>query len=459
MGRSTLGVLGSVILYFALAAAGLCILNFDAAASEPGDTLSSQLKGIKPFPLDHDAGSMAVHALQSAVGPHFPRATYGYLVGISCAAFKFVYDSVEAYEPLRDASPVDVLTTAANALGFPEAHWELGRPIDVVRELVRQEIDNGRPVIAPFLKPDAYHGFCIITGYDLEREIFYLQGAFGQSGTVVTVPMSESWDGPTVSPAGWATNPIFIIGPKSGEYLSSAEIAKPMFEEGIRLMKGGTLAYGTHPGESRYISGSGAREALYGLPAFDALSADVEHEPLVLGVDGGQIVNFGFIWRIDAQVGQLEHDRRAAAEVMTTLTNSVPADKFREVRDGVREFERISEDARGLRKVFWCVIPDSLTTPGDVSRYISETPSMVFRVPEDERIQDQLRKDGYGVFKTLWGWVAIDDVHEKRMLAKTRLRRVIVRERHQIELLGRILDYIDQPAKLRDSRKSQNRDG
>jgi hypothetical protein len=459
MDRSTLGVLRSLILYFTLAAAGLCLMNVDAVASEPGDTLSGHLKGIKPFPLDHDSGSMAVYALKSAVGPHFPRATYRYLVGVSCAAFKFVYDSLEAYEPLRDASPVDVLTTAANALGFDEAHWELGLPIDAVTELVRQEIDSGRPVIAPFLKPDAYHGFCIITGYDLERKIFYLQGAFGRSGAAVTVPIPESWDGPTVSPAGWATNPIFIVGPKTNKYLSSAEIARPMFEQGIRLMKGGTVAYGTHPGEARYMSGPGQYEAFYGLPAFDALSADVEQEPLVLGVGGGQTVNFGFIWRVDAQVGQLAHDRRAAAEVMTTLTNSVPADRFREVRYGVREFERISEDARGLREVFWCVIPDSLTTAADVSSYISESTSMVFSVPEDESLQNQLRKDGYGVFKTLWGWVAIDDTHEKRMLAKTKLRRIIVRERDQIGLLERILDYIDQPAKLRGSRRSRERDG
>jgi hypothetical protein len=348
---------------------------------------------------------------------------------------------VEVYEPLRDACPVDVLTVGADALGFHEAHWELGLPIADVRELVRNEIGNGRPVIAPYLKPDAYHGFCIITGYDLEQDVFHLQGAFSPQEVNVTVPVPESWDGPTMSPAGWTTNPVFVLGPKADEYQSSPEIAKRVFAEAIRLMQGGTITYGNHPGETEYMGRAGPHEALYGLPA------------LVVHVDGTQAVNFGFIWRIDAQVGQLEHDRRGATYFIRAVTKLVPADKIREVTGVMRTFDDIAADARELRRAFWHVIPDSLTSSADVSRFMAEAPSLVFSLVADEGLHDDLRANGYGVFRTPWGWVAIDDNHEKRMLAKTVLRRIVVREAHQIERLSQMIEYIGRPVPPKAAKK------
>lgn len=457
MGRSTPASLRLMVRYCLLAAAGLCLANLSAATPQASDSLSGHVEGIKPFPPDHDSGSMAVYAMKSAIGQDFPRATYGYLVGVTCAAFKFVYDSVEVYEPLRDACPVDVLTVGADALGYHEAHWELGLPIEDVKELIRKEIGSGRPVITPYLKPDAYHGFCIVTGYDLEQDVFHLQGAFGPEEVNVTVPVPESWDGPTMSPAGWATNPVFVLGPKADEYQNSAGIAKRVFAEAIRLMQGGTITYGNHPGEAEYMRQAGPHEALYGLPALDLLSADVEHEPLVVDVDGTQAVNFGFIWRIDAQVGQLEHDRLGAAHFIRALSNSVPAERLREVRGVLGAFESISADARELRRAFWHVIPDSLTGYADVSLFMAEAPSLVFRLAADEGLHDDLRADGYGVFRTPWGWVAIDDSHEKRMLAKTVLRRIVVREGHQIERLNLMMEYIGRPMASEAAKKRREK--
>jgi hypothetical protein len=401
---------------------------------------------------------MAIYAFKSSIVKDFPRATYRYLVGLSGAAFKFVYDSLESYEPLRDACPVDILTRASMALGFHEAHWELDQPIEVVKDLIKCEIDSGRPVIAPYLKPDAYHGFCVITGYDYEQNVFYLQGAFSQQGKELAIPVPDGWDGPTASPAGWATNPIFIIGPKTGEHMSSDEIAMSTFTDGVRLMKGGELVYGGHPGEAEYMGKAGPRQALYGLPAFDLLSLDIENEALVKDEGGAPAVNFGLIWRIDAQLGQLEHDRDAAADLLKFLTNSVPAEKSMEVKEAIRDFEQVKEHARGLRSIFWCVVPPDVGGSAAISKYITDSPSMVFRITVDEGVRSDLKANGYGVFKTPWGWVAIHDTHQKRMLAKTALRQIIVRERHQIDRLTGIMEHVGKRELPKRSRKQKEAD-
>lgn len=405
---------------------------------------SNHLVGVRPFGLDYDSGSMALHALRSSLQAGGRSMMYWELVGLSGAAFKFVYDSTAAFEPLRDVYPIDVLREASVVLGFPEAHWETAKPLDAVKDIVRNEIDRGRPVLAPFLKVDAYHGFFIITGYDFDRTVFYLQGAFQSRSGEVTVPIPEAWDGPTVSPAGWATNPVFVLGEKSNESQDQSIAARRTIERGLEQMRGGKVVYGVHPGERRYMEYGGPHEATCGLPAYDLLSSDIENGRFVLHVGGEARLNFGLIWRIDSQVGQLEHDRSNGATFLDFLPRKLPPGPVPRLKEIVASFEETAEDASVLRKIFWDEGPDTLTAAESVAEYVNGSSSIIFHIPDRDGLPDELQSLGFDLFRTAWGWVLVDDTHEKRMLAKTALHSIVVRERRSIGMLEDILGYIEQ---------------
>lgn len=407
------------------------------------DLRTNRIENIKAFPLNHDSGSMALHALQSAISAYGLNASYQQVAGMSGAAFKFVYDASESYEPLRDVYPIDVLTTAAKALGFSKAHWETGKPIGAVKDMVKNEIDDGHPVLVPFITDEPYHGFFVITGYDFDKNILYLQGARRTEKGYVVVPIPEEWDGPTVSPAGWATNPIFIIGPNSGGGIKRLRVEKRTVELGISVMKGGTLPYGSHPGEHLYMAGESPRQASYGLPAYDVLSSDIENEPFVIEVDGEERFNFGLIWRIDAQIGQLEHDRYQGGLFLRYLSGGVPSDRAEDLNEIILGFENVSKDANDFRPIFWDEVPSTLTDAQGIADYVSRRSSMIFKIWGPQKLRQDIEAMGFGTYNTPWGWVLVDDSHEKRMLAKTALRSIYVRDRRLLGLLEDIVDHIE----------------
>ncbi|MFH1312303.1 MAG: hypothetical protein ABIJ00_03670 [Candidatus Eisenbacteria bacterium] len=419
----------------------LCLMATLAEGEENKHSGSNQLEGINPFPLDYDSGSMALYALKSSLDAYDVSTAYQRLTGLSGTAFKFVYDSTEAYEPLRDLYPMDALAEAATALGFYDAKWVTGKPIGAVKDIIKHEIDSGRPVLAPFLKADAYRGFFIVTGYDFDRDLLYLQGAFEGDSAYVTVPIPETWDGPTVSPAGWATNPVFVIGEAKRLDQKTLEAGKEPVERAISAMKGGSLPYGLHPGERAYMGQPGPHEALYGFPAYDLLSHEIEHRELIDRTDGGAQLDFAFLWRINSQVGQLEHDRRSARFFAKLLSRELPDEKRADVSDVMQSLAETADDAGILRKFFWHVITDTMTA-GDVAGYVKANTSMVFRLPDVEPLLNELQADGFEIFETAWGWLLVDDTPRKRTLAKTALRSIIVRERRSLDLLEGIADHI-----------------
>jgi hypothetical protein len=419
----------------------LCILVGWVGVAQADPLRANRVEGVKAFDLDHDSGSMALHALQSALGACGCETGYQRLMRVSGAAFKFVYDSTAAYEPLRDLYPMDVLTGASKGLGFDDAHWVTDEPIETVKAVIKREIDSGRPVLAPFLKPDAYHGFFVVTGYDYGQGLFYLQSAFEGDSGYVTVPIPEVWDGPTVSPAGWATNPIFVIGERkrSGQEIPMAE--KEQVELAVSVMKGGRLTYGTKPSEYPYMARPGPHEALYGLPAYDLLSHDIENRELIKTKDGEATLDFAFIWRIDSQVGQLEHDRRNSGHLSMLVSLELPREDGAGMGEARQSLDATADDAGELRRFFWHELPDTIEA-GDVAAYVRASSSIVFKLPDDEHLRDRLRAEGFDIFNTVWGWVLIDDSRAKRMLAKTELRSIVVREQRTLEILDGIVDRV-----------------
>jgi hypothetical protein len=393
--------------------------------------------------MDFDSGCMALESLGSAldaVGHPSPRVR---LAAVSGSCFKFVYDTTGAYEPLRDLFPTDVLRKACDAMGFPDAHWEAGRPVSEVKAAVKREIDAGRPLLAPFLKNDAYHGFFVIVGYDYDAGVLYLEGALRDSG-YVSVPIPERWDGPTAGPAGWADNPVFVLGEYREEEGSGAALGldKALATDGIVSLKGGRLAYGSHPGELAYMEEPGPRQALYGLPAYRLLARDAAEGDLVVERSGREEADFALIWRLDAQLGQLEKDRGDAATALTYIVARVSGGKSIEVEDLVANVRRTVDDVKALRKIFWDEPGPQVDTPDEIVDYVKNSGSIVFSFAGHDKYKEELAGRGLKAFRTRWGPVIVADSPEKRLRARTLVRSLEARERATEVALEGIEDFI-----------------
>jgi hypothetical protein len=415
------------------------------AASAVGQTkappaLFNQVEDVRPFALDQDSGSMALHAFTSCLDAIGTSASYSRLVAISGTAFAFVYDTTEAYEPLRDLFPTDVFKVCANALGFPNAHWEMDQPIDTVKAIVRREIDAGRGVLAPFLKNEAYHGFFVITGYDFSRGVFRIQGAFRDTA-YVEVPIPASWSGPTASPMGWAVNPVFVLGEKDPAVVPS-DLDKRMVEAGAGILRGGDLTYGTTPGELAYMAAPGPHKARYGIPAYALLALDVASRPLTVTRDGTEALNFGFIWRMDSQLGQLQQARGYGAIGLDFLSTRVSGGKSPEIQAIADNEDKASADARALREMFWDRVPRNVATARDIVDYVKSGKAMVFSIAGREALVDGLRGLGLKVFQSPWGPAVVQDSPERRLQARLLVKSLETRDRVLLRGLGDAVSYI-----------------
>jgi hypothetical protein len=402
--------------------------------------LSNQVEGVKPFPRDLDSGSMALHALASCLDAIGASVSYNRLISLSGSGFKFVYDTTEAYEPLRDLFPTDVFKTSARAVGFPDAHWELDLPMQAVKEIVKREIDAGRGVVAPFLKNDAYHGFFVITGYDFGRGVFKLQGALTDTA-YTEVPIPASWTGPTASPLGWAANPVFVIGDRDPGQVFD-DLDKRMVDLWMEMLRGGELTYGLTPGEQPYLASPGPHTARYGIPAYKLLSVDVATRPLVVKREGAGAVDFGFLWRLDSQLGQLQQDRKYAAIALDLLSSRVSNGKSTEVLAIADNVEKTSGDARDLREMLWQLIPPQINTADAVVKYVQADKSMVFSVAGREGLLEDLQSLGLKAFRSPWGPVVVDDSPAKRLQARLLVKSLEARDRVSLRTLGEIAAYV-----------------
>jgi hypothetical protein len=296
-------------------------------------------------------------------------------------------------------------------------------------------------VIAPFLKDDPHRGFFIITGYDFDSGIFYLQGAFSDS-TYVTVPVPKTWDGPTVSPMGWATNPIFVIGALDESQQQDRGLDRALVVTGIDMLKGGNLPYGVHEGEKAYMRSGGSHEAAYGIPAYRLLSWDIEKRDLTVRRDGEDTLNFGLVWRIDSQLGQLEHDRKYAATALNYLISRVAGGKSVEVQAIIDNIEKTTADVKDIRKIFWDKIPESVNSVDALLQYVRSSKSIVFSFAGRDRFFADLRNQGLQVFKTQWGPMVVDDSRDKRLRAKIMVKSLEARERASLRMMEEIVNYI-----------------
>ena len=405
----------------------------------------NRLTNVGGYAPNHLAGSMALYALNAIMTSQGKARYYENLLVESGAIFKFVYDTTEAYEPLRDISPVDLLHNAAAANGFPDAHWETGLTMAEVRDLIKHEIDAGRPLITPFLKGDEYHTFNIITGYDYERNELWVQGAFNRRRSF-QIPIPDAWDGPTMSPAGWSTNPLFVLGKGSVDSATVTADFTDLIREGIGLLEGGTMEYGRHEGEAAYMLTPGPHLARYGLPAYELLVEDVGEGDLTRVRGGEEELNLGLVWRIDVMVGLLESDRLGCSKFVTFLRRALPADLVTTLLQLSDNYDLTLAEATQLHDAFSQVISDSLIDPGEVVEYVKTSPAVIFRLPDSPGLADNLKSRGLAVYETQWGRVLVDDSHDKRIWAKTKAISLMSREHRSLALLKDIAHYLETGA-------------
>jgi hypothetical protein len=125
----------------AVLACGLAAAEAPAAGGSLGGVRSNQVPGIGPFASD--GGSMALRALGACLGTYNRSTSFQRLVFVSGAAFAFVYDTTGTYDPLGYLFPVDLLRTASQTFGLPDARWETDDSIASVKAIVKREIDRG----------------------------------------------------------------------------------------------------------------------------------------------------------------------------------------------------------------------------------------------------------------------------------------------------------------------------
>jgi hypothetical protein len=128
----------------------------------------------------------------------------------------------------------------------------------------------------------------------------------------------------------------------------------------------------------------------------------------------------------------------------------------------IRSFEKTADDAADLKEIFWHRIPGAVTSSSAVAEYVGAHHAIVFRLPDVEGIAEDLHKQGWDVFQTMWGPVVVDDSQEKRLAAKMKVISLASRDRASLGLMTELVEYIGRvskrspPKSNRDSGEAQN---
>lgn len=187
----------------------------------------------------------------------------------------FAASSSDVYQDVTYlAGAVDVLTEAARSYGF-DGQWRFPESFDEAREIIKTEIDGGRPIPAGgAAQPYGCPPWGLIVGYDSKRPLFcfaaYPGGTRwmqvrGDCGREETGP----WNGRVrgllrQQNRFWLDRPLFILGPAG----------TPPPDEGARALALG-LAVIAMEAESCRINYWGGVTYHFGLTALEHLAQDL----------------------------------------------------------------------------------------------------------------------------------------------------------------------------------------
>lgn len=385
---------------------------------------------VPPFDRNDDAGCMAMLALEAALATQGDSWPAWWLAGMSGDAFKFVYDPGTVFEPLRDRVPVDVLTLASRAAGWA-GHWCLDVPTRDVPALVRESVQRGCPVITPFLGERWYHGMVLIVGIDPSKRQFLLRIARkndGAGSNYETIAIPERWDGPVPGAVAWAGTPLFILDGRISPP-NECQLFDQAFARAAGLHTGAPLPYADHPGAQRYSGPPLAgRSAHQGESALRALREDLAD---------GEFIDFGRIWRIDAQLGQLHYDRTNAGRFLRAAAGQHHAGRL--LWEAAQHYEATARIAAQLQAAFWDQrLEQSSDLPG-VSAGIGDTSSLVYAVGHLPPVPLASLGHKVPLLEIPWGSAAVVDSPPRRRAVLDMVDRIIDHEECSVALLTKSL--------------------
>lgn len=389
------------------------------------------IAGVPSFERNHDAGSMAMLALETVLRTQGEDCPEWWLAGMSGDAFKFVYDVGAVFEPLRDRVPLDVLSQACRAAGR-EGYWRLGASMEEAVALVRDAVGRGCPAIAPFLGTRWYHGMVLAVGVDEDAGAFVLQIARDDASGATdyeTVAIPQSWNGPVPGGAIWADNPLFLVGERRPPSRAAQSIEEAL-ARAVSLHAGPPLPYSDHAGAQEYSRPPLAgRVALQGEAGLRALDDDI---------DDGDFITFDIIWRIDAQLGQLHHDRGNAARFLRAMSREHPAKLL--LLQAADLYAATAEVATRIQHAYWDKRTAGAADRRSVRAAVEDSASLVYAVgglPAGEL--DALRH-ATPVLDTPWGAAAIADGTRRRRGMRDLVDRILEQEGRCAALLMRALE-------------------
>lgn len=346
---------------------------------------------LPPIPHRNDVGGGALPAVHAVLRSLGAQVSYEELSVLSGAAFTFVYDNAPTYEPQRDLCPFDTLSLAAQATGFT-GRWVVDRPLEETMGEVEAALAAGRPAIASIYDVDEMHGFGVVV--DRQECRFTVQ-----LDQPVNVPLPELWWGAVTGPRAWGARPVFLTEPGRVATWSAEGRLHRALHRAVSLLSGGWVPYRDCDGSRTYTSVPLAgRQAAFGLPAYDLLLADV---------GGAEFLGaFSLLWRLDAQLSQLQHSRTCAASYLRTLAHPVA----RVAEDTCTEAAGLAGD---LMSRFWFRPTRSMTRADDVLAACATQSAMVFwvQLAEDELVRLSQRVP---VTRTPWGPIAVVDTTPRR---------------------------------------------
>jgi len=376
---------------------------------------------VPAIPRRDDVGGGAMPAIHAVLGSLGAHVGYEELLVLSGTAFTFVYDNAPTYEALRDLYPLDSLTVAVQACGF-SGRWLVDASEGETLERLQIALGDGRPAVVPIYSIDEIHRCAVAVGYDAASRKLTLQLEQLQE---ITLP--EVWWGAVTGPLAWGRCPVFLTERKPLPGWSAEGRLHRALHRGQALLGGGLLPYRDCEG-SRIYSGVplAGRQAVYGLPAYDLLSADV---------GGAEILSsFALLWRIDAQVSQLQHSRAAGTAFLGTVPHKLAS-------EAATCCASVAESAGELLSRFWYRPTKAMATAEDVLAAAGAQGAMVFWLGlEGEELARLARR--VAVARTPWGPVAIVDTIPRRREAVAVVQRLRESEGRLRQLLGELRDAL-----------------
>ena len=426
--------LGGLISFFILS---FC-LSIWAQQGKPGDQrMKNIIPGLNRISVEDTYEGKPILSFQEILRHLGTEESEGFLAGISGEAFVFSYKDAQIDEPQREHWPHDIFARAARELGY-SLEWIVEQPSEEVKRIVREQIDQGYPVLTHSLDESSYHGFQIIVGYDFEKEIFYLQTADRHDHQdYVEAPIPEEWIGAVPGPLFWVHNPLGLIAPDpdAGEF-DRRQIVLRAMQRAVELWEMESFPFAA-PGEDKsWVPWTGGLDlneerAPISAAAYAAVERDITRM---------ERLEFPLVWRIDAQFCRLIYIRKDAARFLEEVESLFSSASREEIAAAAALFKEVSEGAADFFSCFWNrdLHADPPEERAALLQRIDASSALVMWLPESVTEEEMVGRPDFRFSGSPWGNIVIVDTPERRQHAISLLHQLKVKDEKAFGLLRKI---------------------